>query len=256
MARFAKRPRGPVARFSRPGGSLHAVAAASGASPRRGPHRRGGVCGWLLGGVAVLAALAVLAWMLLLPGVVESRLAAVTGAQFRVQGLMGDPFAGRATARGWVLHAADDPASPVLARGGRSEIVVADWRAAMEAAGGESAGSAPASLEVDRLDLTILEANLAPDTKGAWPLLALAASAGLPYERGGKVGDAAPIKVKLLRLRVETVTVRDAATGRETPVRIDWRGEFRDVDHAKPIVAELLAAAAKGAPAADSAASR
>lgn len=203
--------------------------------------RRGGILVWLIGGLLFCAALGVLVWMVLLPSAVESRLAAVTGAQFRVRGLMGDPFAGRATATDWTLRASEDPASPVLARGGASEIVVADWRTALENVSGDGAATA-APVTVDRLNLVVLEAALAPDAKGAWPLLSLAAAAGLPYERGGAIGDGPRVRVKHLRLRVDTIIVRDAATGRDTPVRIDWRGEFRDLDHAKPVVTALFAA--------------
>jgi hypothetical protein len=53
------------------------------------------------------------------------------------------------------------------------------------------------------------------------------------------------VKLRLarLRLKVDTVVVRDAATGREVARPVAWSGEFRDLDHARPVVAALLAAA-------------
>lgn len=211
--------------------------------PRR--RTRGGVLGWIIGALVVCAALAVLAWMLVLPAVAQSRFAAATGAELRVQGLMGDPFAGRATVTGWTLRASADPKSPVLARGGASELVSSAWQAAL------AADPETGVAIVDSLTLHATELLLAPDAKGRWPLLALGASAGLPYERRGKVGEGPRVRVKHLRLVVDTVVVRDAATKRDVPVRIDWRGEFRDLDHSRPVVAALLAAAAGKKPPAD-----
>ncbi len=212
------------------------------ASPlHRSRPRRGGVAGWALGALVFCAALAVLAWMLLLPGLAQARFnAAAGGAELRLRGLMGDPFAGRATVTGWTLRASAEPGAPVLARGGASEIVSADWRVAL--------GAAPAGgvVTIDSLALRVSELVLAPDAQGRWPLLALGASAGLPYERGGKIGDGPRVRVRHLRLAVDTVVVRDAATGRDTPVRVDWRGEFRDLEHSRPVVAALLAASASG----------
>lgn len=194
---------------------------------------------WLAAGLVFCAALGVLAWMLLLPAAAQTRFSAATGgAELRVQGLMGDPFAGRATVTGWTLRASAAPKAPVLARGGASEIVSTRWQAAL-AADPENGVAV-----IDSLTLRASELVLAPDSQGRWPLLALGASAGLPYERGGKIGDGPRVRVKLLRLSVDTVVVRDAATGRDTPVRIGWRGEFKDLDHSRPVVAALLAAAA------------
>jgi hypothetical protein len=201
------------------------------------------VLGWLLGGLITLAAAATLAWMLLLPGVVQSRLASPTGAQLRVQGLMGDPFAGRATVTGWTLRASAAPDARVLARGGASEIASADWRAAL--ATDPETGVAT----IDSLRLSVTEAVLAPDASGAWPLLALAAAAGLPYEKNGPVGRGPRVRVRHLALSVETARVRDARTGAEVPVRIAWQGEFRDVDHTRPLLAALLAAVRTAPPA-------
>lgn len=207
------------------------------ASRRR---RRGGVLGWLGAALVFCSALAVLAWMLLLPAVAQTRFAAGTGgAELRVQGLMGDPFAGRATVAGWTLRASADPKSPVLARGVASEIVSSDWQAALGIG-----GSAKDSVMIDKLVLHATALALAPDAKGRWPLLALGASAGLPYERGGKTGEGRRVRIKNLKLVVDTVVVRDAASGLDKSVRIDWRGEFRDLDHSRPVVAALLAAAA------------
>jgi hypothetical protein len=199
----------------------------------------GGILAWLLAGLAFCGALAVLTWMLLLPAVAQTRFAAASGgAELRLQGLMGDPFAGRAAVTGWTLRASAAPTAPVLARGGASELSAADWRAALDA--DPETGIAA----IDSITLRATELYLAPDAKGRWPLLSLGASAGLPYERGGKVGEGPRVRVRHLRLFVDTVIVRDAATDRDTPVRIDWRGEFRDLDHSRPLVAALLAAAA------------
>ena len=157
---------------------------------------------------------------------------------------MGDPFAGRATVTGWTLRASSSPQAPLLARGGTAEIVSADWQAAL------GADSDRDKIVIDSLTLHATELFLAPDAKGRWPLLALGASAGLPYERSGKIGDGPRVRVAVLKLRVDNLIVRDAATGRDTPVRIDWSGEFRDLEHSRPVVAALLAAAAgkKAAP--------
>ncbi|MBC8010149.1 MAG: hypothetical protein H7067_08630, partial [Burkholderiales bacterium] len=198
-----------------------------------------GVWPWLIGGLVCSVALAVLGWMVLLPSAVQAKLAAATGGQFQVEGLMGDPFGGRATTKGWTLRATAAPGAPLLAHGTAAEIVASDWRAALSEEGTDT-------VVIDRLDLKVTEAVLAPDTNGTWRLLTLAAGAGLPYERDGKVGETtARVRIKLLRLRVETLIVRDAKTNLETPVRIAWSGEFRDVDHTRPIVAALLAAAAR-----------
>lgn len=206
-------------------------------APRR---TRGGVLGWLAAALVFCSALAVLAWMLLLPAVAQTRFAAGTGgAELRLRGLMGDPFAGRATVTGWTLRASADPKSPVLARGTASEIVSADWQSALGITG---SGKDP--VVIDKLVLHAAELVLAPDAQGRWPLLALGASSGLPYERGGKTGDGARVRIKNLKLSVDTVVVRDAASGRNQAVRVDWRGEFRDLDHSRPVVAALLAAAA------------
>jgi hypothetical protein len=221
----------------------------AGRRPRR-PHQpaspaRGGILGWLLAALVFCSALAVLGWMLLLPAYAQTRVStAVGGAELRVRGLMGDPFAGRATVTGWTLRAAGPGATeaPLLARGGASEIVSQAWHTAL--------GATPPDggfLLIDRLTLRATELHLAPDADGRWPLLALGATAGLPYERGGKIGDSPRVRVKHLVLQVETVLVRDATTGRDTPVRIDWRGEFRDLEHSRPVVAALLAAAAAAA---------
>jgi len=216
--------------------------------PRRPRYRhsgtRGGVLAWLAGGLVFLAAAATLAWMLLLPVAVQSRFSAATGAQLLVRGLMGDPFSGRATVTGWTLNANASPGSRVLARGGASKIVAPDWQAALAA---EPGGTAV----IDSLDLAVTEAVLAPDAKGAWPLLSLAAAAGLPYEKDGPSGDGPRVKIKHLRLAVETVVVRDARTGRDTPVRIAWHGEFQNLGNTKPVLTALLAAvreAPAGAP--------
>lgn len=199
---------------------------------------RGGVLGWIAAAMVFCAAVSVLAWMLLLPAAAQARFAAATGAELRVQGLMGDPFSGRATVTGWTLRASSDSKAPVLARGGASEIVSTDWQAALGAGGEKEV------VIIDSLNLHATELHLAPDAKGRWPLLALGAAAGLPYERGGKIGDGPRVRVKNFHLRVDKVVVRDAASGREVPVRVDWQGEFRDLEHSRPVVAALLAAAA------------
>jgi hypothetical protein len=193
----------------------------------------------MLGALVFCAALSVLAWILLLPGVAQARFATTTGgAELRLRGLMGDPFAGRATVSGWTLRASAAPEARVLARGGAAEIISSDWRVAL---GARPQGGVAV---IDSLDLRVAEIVLAPEADGRWPLLALGATAGLPYERGGKIGDGPRVRVRHLRLVVDTVIVRDSATGRDTPVRVDWRGEFRDLDHSRPLVAALLAAAA------------
>jgi len=200
--------------------------------------RRGGVLATLAAALVFCAALAVLAWMLLLPVAAQSRFASSTGTELRVQGLMGDPFSGRATVTGWTLRSAPSPQAPVLARGGASEIISTDWQAAL------GLGEEKKTVLIDSLTLHATELHLAPDAKGRWPLLSLGASVGIPYERGGKIGAGPRVKIKRLDLFVDTVVVRDAASGRDTPVRIGWRGEFRDLDHSRPVVAALLAAAA------------
>lgn len=211
--------------------------AATRAATLSATRHRGGIFSWLLGGLVFLAAAAVLAWMLLLPNAVESRFAAATGASLRLQGLTGDPFAGRASVTGWTLRENDTPTSRVLARGAASALHAPDWRGNYTRSGGEL-------VVIDRLDLHLIDAYLAPDPDGRWSLLAIAAASGLPYERGGPISDESPrVRIKKLSLRVDTILVRDAATGRETPVRIDWRGEFTELDHTRPIVAALLAAA-------------
>lgn len=216
--------------------------------PRAAPSsvRRGGVAAWLLGGILLCAALATLAWMLLLPGLVQSRFSTVSGgAQLSLQGLMGDPFTGRATVTGWRLRASAAADSPVLAEGKSSQLLAADWQRALEARPG-------ATVVLDSAELHVTRLVLAPDAAGKWPLLALAAAAGLPYERGGPVGADSPrVRVKKLLLRVETVVVRDARNGRDQAVRVDWRGEYRDLDHSRPIVAALLAAVAAQRPDSD-----
>ncbi len=200
---------------------------------------RGGVFGWLAAGLVFCAALGALAWMMLLPAMAQTRFAAATGgAELRVQGLMADPFSGRATVTGWTLRASPAPTAPILARGLSSEVVATRWQAAL------AADPETGVAVIDSLTLRASELVLAPDSKGRWPLLVLGASAGLPYERGGKIGDGPRVRVKLLRLSVDTVIVRDSSTGRDTPVRIGWRGEFKDLDHSRPVIAALLAAAA------------
>lgn len=200
---------------------------------------RGGILGWLLGGLIVATALAVLGWMLLLPGTVRHRFAALTGgAELALQGLMGDPFNGRATVTGWTLRASSAPEAVLLAEGGPGEVVASGWQAAVNARPGSRLVLDSARLHVTRL-------VLAPDASGQWTLLALAAAAGLPYDREGTIGaEAARVSIRKLSLSVESVVVRDAATARDIAVRIDWHGEFRDLDHSRPLVAALLAAVA------------
>lgn len=202
---------------------------------------RGGILGWLAGGLVVLVAAGALAWMVLLPGALQSRFNAATGAQLRVQGLMGDPFAGRASVTGWTLRADAAPNARVLARGGSSSIFTPDWRATLAT---DPYGTAV----IDTLDLAVTEVVLAPDASGAWPLLSLAAACGLPYEKTGPAGDGPRIRIQRLRLAVETAVVLDARTGAEIPVRIAWRGEFRDLDHTRPILAALLEAVREAPP--------
>lgn len=199
--------------------------------------RRGGVLGTVLAGLAVASACVVLGWMLLLPVVAQSRFSAATGADLRLQGLMGDPFAGRATVTGWTLRADPSPGAALLARGGAAELIAPGWRAAWTAETAEP-------LVIESLDLHLTEVRLAPDARGRWPLLAALAALGLPYEAGGRIGpDVAPLRLVRLRLMVDDVIVRDAGSGREVARPIAWSGEFRDLDHARPVVAALLAAA-------------
>jgi hypothetical protein len=207
------------------------------ASANRSPRLRGGALGWLIGGLVFLVAAGVLAWMVLLPAAVESRFAAATGADLRLQGLAGDPFSGKANVTGWTLRETGAPGSPMIARGAASSLHAPGWRGSFDASEGEL-------VVIDRLDIHLVEARLAPDADGRWPLLAIAAASGLPYERGGPVGDESPrLRIKKLRLRVDTIHVRNAATGQETPVAINWIGEFSELDHTRPVVAALLAAA-------------
>lgn len=207
--------------------------------PRANPgsRRRGGILGWLAGTLVFLAAAASLAWMILLPSAVETRFADITGASLRLQGLTGDPFSGTASVTGWTLRETDSPGAPVIARGAATALHAPGWRGSFNASDGEL-------VVIDGLDLHLVEARLAPDPDGRWPLLAIAAASGLPYERGGPVSDQnARVRVKKFRLRVDTILVRNATTGTETPVRIDWAGEFTELDHTRPVVAALLAAA-------------
>jgi len=198
---------------------------------------RGGVLGTVLAGLAVAAACAVLGWMLLLPVAAQTRFAAATGAELRLRGLMGDPFAGRATVTGWTLRADPSPGAALLARGGAAELIAPGWRAAWTAETAEP-------LVIESLDLHLSEIRLAPDPGGRWPLLAALAALGLPYEAGGRIGvDVAPLRLAHLRLVVDTVVVRDGPSGREVARPVAWRGEFHDLDHARPVVAALLAAA-------------
>jgi hypothetical protein len=197
--------------------------------------RRGGALGSALAALVFCAAVGVLAWMLLLPGLASARFATTTGgAELRLRGLMGDPFAGRATVSGWTLRASAAKDAPLLARGGPAEILAREWRSAL--------GDSPEALRIDQATVHATELHLLPDARGRWPLLALGASAGLPYERGGPVGESPRVRVGHLRLRVDTVVVLDAGSGRATPVRVDWQGEFHELDHSRPIVAALLAA--------------
>lgn len=209
--------------------------------PRASPTRssRGGIIAWLLGGLLICGALATLAWMLLLPGLVQSRFSTLSGgAALNLKGLMGDPFTGRATVTSWQLRASEAADAPVLAEGKTSQLLAADWQRALDARPG-------ATVALDSAEIHVTRLVLAPDAAGKWPLLALAAAAGLPYERNGPIGAESPrVRVKKLLLRVDTVVVRDARTRRDQTVRIDWRGEYRDLDHSRPIVAALLAAVA------------
>ncbi len=190
---------------------------------------------WLTGALVFCGASLVLAWMLLLPLAAQARFAATTGAQLQVQGLMGDPFGGTATVTGWTLRAEESATAPVLARGGAAHAVAPNWSAALEAAPGTR-------IEIEKLEISVIEARLLPDATGRWPLLAVCSAAGLPYERGGAVGSAPRVRIKHLHLRVENLVVRDAASGRETRVRVDWTGDFTDLDHLRPVVTALLAA--------------
>lgn len=199
--------------------------------------RRAGVLGSVLAGLVLASAVLVLGWMLLLPLVAQERFVAATGAELRLQGLMADPFAGRATVTGWTLRAAAAPEASLLARGGAAELVAPGWRAVWSAA-------TETSLVIESLDLHFTELRLAPDARGQWPLLSALASLGLPYEQGGRTGpEAVPLRLTRCRLKVDTVIVRDAATGREVARPVAWSGEFHELDHARPVVAALLAAA-------------
>lgn len=191
----------------------------------------------MLVGLLILAAAGALAWMLLLPAAVQSRFAAATGAELSVRGLMGDPFAGRATVSGWTLRADTSPEAAVLARGGASRVVTSDWRAALD----ENASGAD-TLIIDRLELDVAEARLTPAPDGTWPLLGLAAAAGLPFEKNGPAGEGPRLSVRHLKLAVDTLVVRDARTQADTAVRIAWRGEFENVDHSRPVFDALLEA--------------
>jgi hypothetical protein len=193
------------------------------------------VLAWLTAGLMFSSAALALGWMLLLPLVAQERFAATTGAQIKVQGLMGDPFGGTATVAGWTLRADESAAAPVLARGGAARAVVPNWSTALEAASGRH-------IDIEKLELSVTEARLLPDAAGRWPLLAVCAAAGLPYERGGAIGTGPRVLIRRLHLRVETLVVRDAASGRETRVRVDWTGDFTDLDHLRPVVTALLAA--------------
>lgn len=198
---------------------------------------RAGVLGSTLAGLVLSSAILVLGWMLLLPLMAQERFVAATGAELRLQGLMADPFAGRATVTGWTLRAAAAPGAALLARGGAAELVAPSWRAAWNA-------GAETPLVIESLELHFTELRLAPDARGQWPLLSALASLGLPYEQGGRTGpEAVKLRLARLRLKVDTVVVRDAATGREVARPVSWSGEFRDLDHARPVVAALLAAA-------------
>lgn len=199
--------------------------------------RRGGVLVWLIGGLLFIGAAGTLAWMLLLPGAVQARFAAATGSALQVRGLAGDPFAGEATVAGWTLRASTERDAAILARGGAASVRAPGWRDALSSQAGET-------VVIERLDLVVNEAVLAPDDAGRWALLSIAAAAGLPYERGGAVGADAPrVRIKRLRLQVETIVIRNSPGGRPIPVRINWSGEFTDLDHLRPVVTALLAAA-------------
>lgn len=200
------------------------------------PHRAG-ILGSTLAGLVVVTAILLLAWMLLLPLVAQERFGAATGAELRLQGLMADPFAGRATATGWILRAGAAPDSALLARGGAALLVAPGWRAAWNAEAGTP-------LVIESLDLHFTELRLAPDACGQWPLLSALAALGLPYEQGGRIGpEAVPLRLVRLRLKVDSVLVRDASTDREVTRPVHWSGEFRELDHSRPVVAALLAAA-------------
>ena len=190
----------------------------------------------MTGALVFGAAVLVLGWMLLLPLAAQARFTAATGAQLQIQGLMGDPFRGTATVAAWSLRADESAQAPVLARGGAARALAPKWSAALDAAPGTR-------IEIEQLELSVTEARLLPDATGRWPLLAVCAAAGLPYERGGAVGTGPRVRIKKLHLKVETLLVRDAASGRETRVRIDWTGNFTELDHLRPVVTALLAAA-------------
>lgn len=201
--------------------------------------QRAGVLGAILAAIVVMAAAGVLAWMLVLPGIAQARFAATTGAQLRLRGLMGDPFAGRASVTGWTLHADATPTSVVLAKGAAAEVVAPGWRGALD---GTTTATAP--LRIESLSIRLAEVRLAPDAKGRWPLLATLAAVGLPYEVNGPIGTDAPhLHIARLQLTVETIVIRDARTARDVKVRIDWRGEFKNLTHSRPVVVALLAAA-------------
>ena len=196
---------------------------------------RGGILAWLAASLVFCSAAAVLAWMLLLPLAAQVRFATTTGAQLRLLGLMSDPFAGAATVTGWTLRASEAPGAPLLARGGAASVSAPAWHTVLIREPG-------ATLVVERLDLVIGEAHLAPDATDHWPLLAVLAASGLPYERGGAIGNGPRVLIKKLHLSVQTVVVRNAATGRDTAVRVDWVRDFKDLDHLRPLVTALLAA--------------
>jgi hypothetical protein len=215
------------------------VAAPIAAAAYAAPARRGGILAGLAAALVFAAALAVLGWMLLAPALAQERFATATGAELRLDGLMADPFGGRATVSGWAVRASAAPKAPQLAHGGASSAATAAWPTLLAASAGES-------VVVDEVTLDVTTLTLAPDAKGQWPLLALAAASGLPYECGGPIGPEAPrVKIKLLRLKVAALVVRDAASKRDVSVPIAWKGEFRDFDHTRPLVSALLAAVAQ-----------
>ncbi|HXQ82260.1 MAG TPA: hypothetical protein VN775_13160 [Opitutaceae bacterium] len=80
----------------------------------------------LLGGVLALVALA---WMMLLPAVVEHELRAVTGFEFRVAVLTANPFSGRVVVRGLVANNPPGYPAPdfVELRELRSAVEVFSW---------------------------------------------------------------------------------------------------------------------------------